>query len=57
MMKYVKHVLDPLCVFFALFGCWRGGGFPRGQGHNLLMRFPASVAQKMEISKTDFMIL
>ena len=26
---YVKHVLDPLCVFFTLFGCVGGGG---GQG-------------------------
>ena len=25
-MSYVKHVLDPLYVFFALFGCWRGDG-------------------------------
>ena len=23
---YVNHVLDPLCVFFTLFGCWGGGG-------------------------------
>ena len=23
---YVKHVLDPLCVFFTLFGCWGGVG-------------------------------
>ena len=22
---YVKHVLDPLCVFFTLFGCVGGG--------------------------------
>ena len=22
---YVKHVLDPLYLFFTLFGCWRGG--------------------------------
>ena len=22
---YVKHVLDPLCVFFTLFGCGGGG--------------------------------
>ena len=22
----VKHVLDPLHVFFTPFGCWRGGG-------------------------------
>ena len=29
---YVKHVLDPLCVFFTLFGWW-GGGVPRGVGH------------------------
>ena len=27
-ISYVNHVLDPLCVFFTLFGCWRGyGGF------------------------------
>ena len=40
-MSYVKHVLDPLYVFFTLFGCLeRGvaGGFPRGLGHNLLMQ-------------------
>ena len=24
---YVKHVFNPLCVFFTLFGC--GGGIPR----------------------------
>ena len=23
-MSYVKHVLDPLHVFFTLFGCWKG---------------------------------
>ena len=34
---YVKHVLAPLYVFFTLFGCWGGGGLPRGLGHNLLM--------------------
>ena len=22
----VNHVLDPLCVLFTLFGCWRGDG-------------------------------
>ena len=27
---YVKHVLDPLCVFFTLFGCWGGGGGSQG---------------------------
>ena len=27
-LSYVNHVLDPLHVFFALFGCWGGdGGF------------------------------
>ena len=25
-ISYVKHVLDPLHVFFTLFGCWRGDG-------------------------------
>ena len=28
-ISYIKHVLDPLCVFFTLFGCGGGGG---GQG-------------------------
>ena len=25
-ISYVKHVLDLLCVFFNLFGCFLGGG-------------------------------
>ena len=37
-ISYVKHVLAPPYVFLTLFGCW-GGGFPRGLGHNLLMKF------------------
>ena len=37
-ISYVKHVLAPLYVFFSLFGCWGGGGLPRGLGHNLLMQ-------------------
>ena len=49
---YVKHVLDPLCVFFTLFGCW--GAFPRGLGHNVLMQLSSLGSSKMEISKTDF---
>ena len=35
-ISYVKPVLAPLYVFFTLFGC-RGGGLPKGLGHNLLM--------------------
>ena len=27
---YVKHVLAPFYVFFTLFGCWGGGGAPKG---------------------------
>ena len=27
---YVKHFLDPLCVFFTLFGCVCGGGSQGG---------------------------
>ena len=26
----VKHVLAPFYVFFTLFGCWGGGGAPKG---------------------------
>ena len=29
---YVKHVLAPFYVLFTLFGCWGGGGLPRGLG-------------------------
>ena len=53
-ISYVKHVLAPLYVFFTLFGCWGGGGLPRGIGHNLLMQFSCLSNSKMEISKTDF---
>ena len=31
-ISYGKHVLAPLHVFFTLFGCWRGGGAPKGAG-------------------------
>ena len=29
-ISYVKHVLDPLYVFFTLFGCWGGEGGSQG---------------------------
>ena len=51
---YVKHVLDPPCVFFTLLGCgvWGGGGggLPRGLWHNLLTQFSSLGSSKMEIS-------
>ena len=50
---YVKHVLDPLCVFFTLFGCG-GGGTKGSRAHNLLMQFSGLGSSKMEISETDF---
>ena len=56
-LSNVKHVFDPLCVFFTLLGCFflgGGGGSPRGLGHNLLMQFSSLCSSKMEISKTDF---
>ena len=32
-LSNVKHALDPVCVFFTLFGCWGGGGGgPNGAG-------------------------
>ena len=53
-ISYVKHVLDPVCVFFTLFGCGGGGG-PRGLGHTAcLCSFQASAAQKWKFSETDF---
>ena len=50
----IKHVLAPFYVFFTLFGCWGGGGLPRGLGNNLLMQFSRLGSSKMEISETDF---
>ena len=49
-IPYTKHVLDPLYVFFTLFGCLDGG---KGLGHNLLMQFSTLGSSKMEISKPD----
>ena len=47
-ISYVKHVLDPLYVFFTLFGCLGGGGgFPSGLGNNLLMQFSTLNSSKM----------
>ena len=51
---YVKHVLDPLCVFFTLFGWWGGGGTKGCRAHDLLMQFSGLGSSKMEISETDF---
>ena len=31
-ISYVNHVLAPLHIFFTLFGCWGGGGAPKGAG-------------------------
>ena len=51
---YVGHVLDPLYVFFTLFGCGGGGGAPKGsrvQPADAVFRLSSS---KMEISETEF---
>ena len=50
-ISYVKHVLDPLHVFFTLFGCCggTGGGLPRGPGHNMLMQFSSLGTSKMVV--------
>ena len=48
---HVKHVLDPLCVFFTLFGCGGGGGTKGCRAHNLLMQFSGLGSSKMEFSE------
>ena len=54
-ISYVKHVLDPLHVFFTQFGCVCGGGGTKGsRAHNLLMQFSGLGSSKMEISESDF---
>ena len=47
---YVKHVLDPLCVFFTLFGCGGGGGTKGSRAHKLLMQFSGLGNSKIEIT-------
>ena len=58
-ISYVKHVLDPVHVFFTLFECrGGGGGGQRGLGHTTcLCSFQASVAQKWKFLKLIFLIL
>ena len=53
---YAGHVLDPLCVFFTLFGCvcGGGGGGKESRAHNLLIQFFGLGSSKMEFSETDF---
>ena len=55
-ISYVKHVLDPLHVFFTLFGCGAGGGggTKGSRAHNLLMQFSGLGSSQMEISESDF---
>ena len=56
-ISYVKHVLDPVHVFFTLFGCG-GGGVPRVLGHTTCLRsFQASATQKWKFPKLIFLIL
>ena len=56
--SYLKHVLDPLCVCFTLFGCFflrgGGGGGQGGWGATCLCSFPASAAQKWQLLKLIF---
>ena len=47
----VKHVLDPLHVFFTLFGCLEGGTWLR---HNLLVQVSTLGSSRMEILETDY---
>ena len=53
-ISFVKHVLDPVHVFFTLFGCGGGGGTKGSRAHSLLMQFSGLGNSKMEISETDF---
>ena len=50
-ISYVKHVLDPLYVFFTLVECLDGG---KGRGYNPLMQFPTLGGSKLEIFKPNF---
>ena len=50
---YVQHVLDPLCVFFNLFGC-EGGGTKGCRAHNLIVQFSGLGSSKWNFSEIDF---
>ena len=48
----VKHGVDPIYVFYTLFGCWRGAEAAlKRLGHNLPMHFPALGSPKKDISE------
>ena len=53
---YVKHVLDPLCVFFTLFA-YGAGGYRGVQRTTWLCSFPALAAQKWKFLKLIFLII
>ena len=58
-ISYVKHVLDPLCVFFILLGWFFfGGGGVKGAtwGTTCSCSFRASAAQKWKFPKLIFFI-
>ena len=55
-ISYVKHVLDPLCVFFKPFAC--GGGGSQGvSGITCLCSFSALATQKCKSPQLIFLIL
>ena len=50
-ISYVKRVLAPLYVVFTVFGCWGGGGVPRGLGHNpAIMQLSSLSSSEMAVS-------
>ena len=57
-ITYVKHVLDPLDVFFTLSGCWRGAeATSKGlRTHNLPMQISTLYSSKMGILQPFFLI-
>ena len=58
MIRYVKHVLGRICMFFTLFRYWAhgwgGGGGQTGMVHNLLMQFCTPDNSKIEVFETHF---
>ena len=56
-VPYVKHVLDPLYVFFTLFGSFfLGGGSQGGWGTTCSCGSPASAAQKWKFPKLSILM-
>ena len=57
-ISHVKHVSAPFYVFFTVFGCWGGGGAPKGsRAQPAYAVFPPQQLKNGNFLKLIFLIL